>query len=696
MPELKFTAGLDASGVDAGAKKIQQALAGIAKDANKLDSSIDLSGIGSGLIKGAKSIGQFNAQLTRFRVQLEAATDPKDILRLNKAIDASVAKIKTLNSVGAQAGASLGSGVAKGANTAGQSLQNLGRIAQDAPFGFIGIQNNINPLIESFQRLKVETGSTGGALKALVGSLAGAGGIGLAVSVATGLLTVLATNGFFKSEKAADSAAEANKRYKETIQGIFAGVAKEATEVVSLIAVLKSETETRERKLQALKDLAKINPEIFKGLTLEKGAVQGVDAAYRAYIESLKTVIAVKIIQAELDQKIEKLLKAQGIAQNNVTKGAIAAGKAIAALNSKGQFNVGGVKPIEIIVEDRELRLLNQDIEDLSKRLTELSKGVKIDIDDPLKEKVPRIKKDVETISDVLAELSREIDFLNAKGIAFNTNEAKAQISAITFAIEKLIKDFKVKPDDTIIKKLFGGGTIKNDVKGFNIPGIEGLREKAQDLIKKEFAEPIKPIIFIRPEVDIPPNISERVVERMRRSIMIQEGIDKLAGEMQDVIANSFGNAITQGITGTNIGDIFAGFFKTILNALGSGIQQIGVQTLVAGKAIVALRKLFGTTAGIGASIGLIALGALIKGLAAKIKVPGFAGGVRNFAGGTALVGERGPELVHLPRGASVIPNAQTNSILGQQMVFIPDTILRGQDIVVSYRRASQSLNRTG
>ena len=39
--------------------------------------------------------------------------------------------------------------------------------------------------------------------------------------------------------------------------------------------------------------------------------------------------------------------------------------------------------------------------------------------------------------------------------------------------------------------------------------------------------------------------------------------------------------------------------------------------------------------------------------------IPGFAGGVQNFRGGPAVVGERGPELVNLPRGASVTPNGQ-------------------------------------
>lgn len=39
--------------------------------------------------------------------------------------------------------------------------------------------------------------------------------------------------------------------------------------------------------------------------------------------------------------------------------------------------------------------------------------------------------------------------------------------------------------------------------------------------------------------------------------------------------------------------------------------------------------------------------------------IPGFATGVQNFGGGLAVVGERGPELVNLPRGSDVIPNNQ-------------------------------------
>jgi tape measure domain-containing protein len=43
-----------------------------------------------------------------------------------------------------------------------------------------------------------------------------------------------------------------------------------------------------------------------------------------------------------------------------------------------------------------------------------------------------------------------------------------------------------------------------------------------------------------------------------------------------------------------------------------------------------------------------------------KGKIPGFANGVRNFSGGLAVVGERGPELVNLPKGADVFTNEES------------------------------------
>src|SRR5574343_915638 len=116
-----------------------------------------------------------------------------ETLRLHVTVNnkTAIAGLKqTEAELGKVAAASLktGAAVKSGSNQAANALTNLGRVAQDAPFGFIGIQNNLNPLLESFQRLKIESGSTGGALKALAGSLIGPAGLGLALSVGSALI----------------------------------------------------------------------------------------------------------------------------------------------------------------------------------------------------------------------------------------------------------------------------------------------------------------------------------------------------------------------------------------------------------------------------------------------------------------------------------------------------------------------------
>lgn len=77
---------------------------------------------------------------------------------------------------------------AKPTADATNTLSNLSRVAQDAPYGFMGIANNLNPLLESFQRLQKESGGAGEALKAMVGGLMGPAGLGLALGVVSSLI----------------------------------------------------------------------------------------------------------------------------------------------------------------------------------------------------------------------------------------------------------------------------------------------------------------------------------------------------------------------------------------------------------------------------------------------------------------------------------------------------------------------------
>jgi len=69
---------------------------------------------------------------------------------------------------------------------------------------------------------------------------------------------------------------------------------------------------------------------------------------------------------------------------------------------------------------------------------------------------------------------------------------------------------------------------------------------------------------------------------------------------------------------------------------------------------------------------GVIGLGLQLGGtglfgskIAANINksVPGYAAGTRNHPGGLAVVGERGPELVNMPRGSQVFSNSESRSM---------------------------------
>lgn len=74
--------------------------------------------------------------------------------------------------------------------------------------------------------------------------------------------------------------------------------------------------------------------------------------------------------------------------------------------------------------------------------------------------------------------------------------------------------------------------------------------------------------------------------------------------------------------------------------------------------------------------LALIAAPVLAAAAAGAVKtafntlIPGFATGTNYAPGGLSLVGERGPELVNLPRGAQVYNNRITSGIIGGEVVF--------------------------
>jgi hypothetical protein len=155
------------------------------------------------------------------------------------------------------------------------ALTNLGRVAQDAPFGFIGISNNLNPLLESFQRLKQETGSSKAALQALGSSLIGGGGLGLALSAVTAAISFVSI-GFSSWTRGMQSAKEQADKTAEGISKARDQVADEAVKVQELVAFIHKENLTRAERIAIIKQLQSLAPAYFAQLNAEKASVEDV------------------------------------------------------------------------------------------------------------------------------------------------------------------------------------------------------------------------------------------------------------------------------------------------------------------------------------------------------------------------------------------------------------------------------------
>lgn len=148
--------------------------------------------------------------LVQFQAALKKATNVGEINYLNT-------QIKNLNTTIANINSQMGN-MRKPTADATNALTNLSRVAQDAPYGFMGIANNLNPMLESFQRLQKESGGTGNALKALVGGLTGPAGIGVALGVVSSLVVAFGddiSEFFTKLTSGNESLAKSNSAFHE-------------------------------------------------------------------------------------------------------------------------------------------------------------------------------------------------------------------------------------------------------------------------------------------------------------------------------------------------------------------------------------------------------------------------------------------------------------------------------------------------
>jgi hypothetical protein len=272
------------------------------------------------------------------KVKLDRLKLGLDTTEINAQIKDAKNNLNSLKTTVKDTGNVIGGQFTKQVGNGGNTLMQFSRIAQDAPFGIMGIGNNITATAESFSYLKQQTGSTGGALKALASSIAGTGGILLGVSLLTTGLTLLSQSGLTVQD-VIDKLTGSFDEYGATLKKISIDSAKNSGQEIAglnaLISVAQDDVKSRKERLIAVDELQSKFPAYFGNLSKEailNGDLTGVTkeltkaiiarAEASAIADKIGELASKKLdLQIKKEQAILALQKAQENAKFRISSG---------------------------------------------------------------------------------------------------------------------------------------------------------------------------------------------------------------------------------------------------------------------------------------------------------------------------------------------------------------------------------------
>lgn len=407
----------------------------------------------------------------------------------------------------------------KGSNQAAQALTNVGRVAQDLPFGFMGIQNNLNPLLESFQRLKTETGSGTTALKALGSSLIGAGGIGLALSVASSAFLIY-QNGIAGFNKKATEAKEKLDAFTKSLNSNREAAAQDISSMNAYVSAAQNTALSVEQRKAAVDKLLQQYPESFKGLTVENALTRDLTQVTNSLTEAIYKRAAARAMEADISAKATEVFKEQ----EKLEKTRLDIEKAQADLASQrkaptriggggslGGLSAGTVSGVEIaeknlvkLLKDQDVLLSSidnkkQDIAKTQNRINQLTaETINLDIK---ADKTKVTKESTRTPADISRQ-AKVTDPRPEQDLVSILDANRMLIKAQNESLDRLRAE---QAKNTVAKSLLAGGLIgpkapqktqalasydqEQAAKQQTLLGIEQSRISALDEMNKKFKE---------------------------------------------------------------------------------------------------------------------------------------------------------------------------------------------------------------
>ena len=323
-----------------------------------------------------ETIGLIQEQIKeakRLKIALNEATNEKDIANFNAQLEQTNQELARLNSLGKSFGGTAVQSfdnLKRSAGAASGAAISFGRIIQDAPFGIIGVANNIQNFGEQFVALGDKSTSTAGKLKLFFSALITPSN--LAILAVSGLTAAWqAYNlGVFDSLFATESLSKKLKEISDNTKSATANASVELTKVESLRETIEDETLSRDKRLKAVNKLIEVYPELFSLADREKllngQLVESYDILTKAIIAKAKASIA--------EQELPELVK-----QKEIVDSTLKSKEELLALEQERLKTASRLTSIEETFSgseyeqiQRRIKPLKADVEELGLRQKEL------------------------------------------------------------------------------------------------------------------------------------------------------------------------------------------------------------------------------------------------------------------------------------------------------------------------------------
>lgn len=621
--QLQINIGADTKGLETGLQKAVNAI-------DNFDKEVQSS---------AKDLQKFSQYLPNIAVPPNTFKAAEDGLKgLGSAVNDTGNKLKGLPSQSGQVTL---------------ALSNLGRVASDAPFGFIAIANNIEPLVQSLQSLGKTSGGIGGTLKALGASLIGPGGLLLGFSLVSSAITVAvqkygslgnAINAIFgrqdalvkQTADAAKSYEKFNQQLKESsdIQASASGSAQgEISRVNALAAIVQDQTKSYNERNQALKDLQSISKTYFGNIDIEKGKLGELTTAVANYTQAT--------IQSAITKGFESEIGAVNVELNKQVNLLAKLKERLDDARRAPQRIVGAAATVDtrdIIAAEQAFNAQAKVVKDLESRTKELNTA---------------IGESINRYNSIVAPVTAANDATARQ--AATDKVATKEISAKTAAITKE----NAARAERLKLLLAEAGQIQTVDTNASFPALSKAILDSFKTSSSDFTEAIKTSTgrLGRDFTIIPPESIQAAIDNVNRLKLagLQAG-EAFAAFVSPAIDSVF-NAIENG--------------ESAIKALGRSIKQLVVDLIKATLKAAAFALVISAASGGTISFGTAFRGALQFGGTGgggglnigRAAAPSF-GGVSGFGGGLQLAGQvvftqRGSDLV----GVLNTQNARINRV---------------------------------